>query len=430
MRKIASFIIGAMMVLPVCAANFIKDDLTGMYNYTGDSVASVSVDFTKWSGSDLYDAAVGANFVSGPHTLAFTEKENMGFQKWVIYPNRWFASGVNKNALFNNAQNNAEADSLDQPAIYFPPVKGGIKQISVTGKQGGRPLIVLGYRESTHEWENLGTLAIPNAYDTYTFNVNSADICRVALYGQQANTAYTSITHINISSLNEEEKPEETSLYVLNPITGFYTYNGEPVDDIDIDFANWDPTDLPSTFTDDMALVEVQDYGFVKWKIQAYKSGVVDQNVLFNNNATDFGGSPTNNNTTNPPAIYFPTTVRGVEKIEITYVIGANPAWLNYTCKDDNGSNTANVQLPASTADDPQTYTLNLNTEGQTTVYFLYKVTAWPRIMSIKFTLAEETPTAIESIQHSAISIQKVIEKGQLVIIKNGVRYNALGVQL
>ena len=39
----------------------------------------------------------------------------------------------------------------------------------------------------------------------------------------------------------------------------------------------------------------------------------------------------------------------------------------------------------------------------------------------------EQTATAIESIQISDISSQKVIENGQLVIIKNGVRYNAVG---
>ena len=428
MKKIASFVIGAMMVLPLFANNFAKNELTGMYDYTGDSVDNVSVNFTTWSGDDLYDEAVGADFVSGPHTLAFVEKNGLGFQRWVIYPNRWFATGVNKNALFNNAKP-AEADSLDQPAVYFPPVKGGIKQISVTGKQGGRPLYVLGYSESAAEWSVLGTLSIPNTYDTYTFDINSADIRRVALYGNRLNTAYTSITHINISSMNEEEKPEDPDLYVLNEITGTYTYTGEPVDDIDIDFANWDPTDLPSTFTDDMALTEVQGYGFVKWKIQAYKNGIVDQNVLFNNNATDFGGSPTNNATTNPPAIYFPTTVRGVKSIAIKYVIGANPAWLNYTCKDSNGSTTANVQLPASEASNPQTYTLTLNSEGPTTVYFLYKVNTWPRIMSIKFTLVDETPTSLSD-TNADTHVIKRIENGQLVIIKNGVRYNALGVQL
>lgn len=38
--------------------------------------------------------------------------------------------------------------------------------------------------------------------------------------------------------------------------------------------------------------------------------------------------------------------------------------------------------------------------------------------------------TAIESVQHSAISVQKVIENGQLVIIKNGVRYDVTGAQM
>ena len=39
----------------------------------------------------------------------------------------------------------------------------------------------------------------------------------------------------------------------------------------------------------------------------------------------------------------------------------------------------------------------------------------------------EQTATGVESIQSSAISGQKLIENGQLIIIKNGVRYNAQG---
>jgi len=38
--------------------------------------------------------------------------------------------------------------------------------------------------------------------------------------------------------------------------------------------------------------------------------------------------------------------------------------------------------------------------------------------------------TAVESVEQSAVSTRKVIENGQVVIIREGVRYNALGIQL
>ena len=43
---------------------------------------------------------------------------------------------------------------------------------------------------------------------------------------------------------------------------------------------------------------------------------------------------------------------------------------------------------------------------------------------------ADGTATAIESVQTSAVRTQKVIENGQLVIIKNGVRYNVQGAEI
>jgi hypothetical protein len=42
---------------------------------------------------------------------------------------------------------------------------------------------------------------------------------------------------------------------------------------------------------------------------------------------------------------------------------------------------------------------------------------------------AEETPTGLDSITKGN-STTKIVEDGQLVIIKNGVRYNALGTVL
>ena len=49
------------------------------------------------------------------------------------------------------------------------------------------------------------------------------------------------------------------------------------------------------------------------------------------------------------------------------------------------------------------------------------------RGMSAKLVIREDTPTGVESVSQSAVSAQKIIRDGQLIIIRNGVEYNANG---
>ena len=58
--------------------------------------------------------------------------------------------------------------------------------------------------------------------------------------------------------------------------------------------------------------------------------------------------------------------------------------------------------------------------------YVIYNGSAAPKRMRFVFN-QEQTATGVESVRSSAISSQKLIENGQLIIIKNGVRYNAQG---
>ncbi len=65
-------------------------------------------------------------------------------------------------------------------------------------------------------------------------------------------------------------------------------------------------------------------------------------------------------------------------------------------------------------------------TLGAHKAYITYAAAGAPRRMRFVFN-EENTATAVESVQQSAISCQKVIENGQLYILRNGVRYNAQG---
>lgn len=431
MKKLTSFILGLLIVLPLSANNFEKNETTGMYDFIGtDSVESISVDFTTWQASDLYDEAIGNNYASTtPHTLSFTEKEGLGFQRWVIFPNRWFATGVTRNALFNNSYPR-DADSLATPAIYFPPFKWGIKQLSVFGKQGGRPLLVLGYRESTAAWEKLGTIAISgdNGINESTFDINSADICRIALYGDKANTAYTSITKIEITGMDEPEEPEDP-LYVYNSTTERYDYVGEPVSAINIDFSTWATSDLPATLSDDMVLTEKDGLGFIKWKIVSRSCGEKGTvKALFNNNNSDFSSGPANNETTNPPRIYLPTTTRGVKNIKVFGGFSGSSGSVSVGVRYKDASHTAwtwggSLVLPYSYAE--VSLENDLNTTGQTSIYLEYTTTPYPAITNLWVEL-KDSPTGIDN-ANADVKVTKQIENGQLVIIKNGVRYNILG---
>ena len=50
-----------------------------------------------------------------------------------------------------------------------------------------------------------------------------------------------------------------------------------------------------------------------------------------------------------------------------------------------------------------------------------------PRGSNARIVMRENTATGVESIQHSEVSVQKVIRDGQLIIIRNGVEYSADG---
>ncbi|MBO4519103.1 MAG: hypothetical protein J5704_03600 [Paludibacteraceae bacterium] len=231
----------------------------------------------------------------------------------------------------------------------------------------------------------------------------------------------------------------QTTNYSGPDANGIYTYTGEPVSAININFSTWAAGDLPATLSDDMVLQEVTKdgctYGFVKWKLAWYDSGEVKQRVLFNNDNADFSTGPKNNATTNKPSIYFPTTVRGIQSISVTYVKVNNNGteskhWFTPVYTDSEGLHdnvkSVSLLLPANQTAVLETETWTINSEGPTTLYLQHTGTTWPRIASIVFTLKPVDPTDIDNTDADT-KVTKLIENGKLVIIKNGVRYNVLG---
>lgn len=163
--------------------------------------------------------------------------------------------------------------------------------------------------------------------------------------------------------------------YVFDAGTNTYTYTGTPVSELVVDFSTWSLTDLPAPLSDQMALAEKGQLGFVKWKIANRPCGSKGSvNALFNNDNSDFAGGPKNNVTTNRPRIYLPTTTDSVRSINVFGGNGKVSLFVRY--KDANHSTWTDggaIALTSAYANQ----TLQLNSVGPTTIYLEYGSTSW-----------------------------------------------------
>lgn len=378
MRKF-TFLLGLVVMttsLAFATSNYSVDG--DYYSYTGDPVDEFTVDFTKWSTSDL------ASTLSDDMTLQ--ESHNVGIVKWKIAERSCGSKGTVK-ALFNNNANDfggspTNAATTNRPRIYLPTTSTGVTNIKLFGGNGDVKIAVY-YKDAKHNsWTKAGDISLATDYAEKSFPLNSTG--KTSIFLEYAYTPWIAITDITLETL-----------YKYNSTKGIYEYIGEPVDAINLDFTNsskWWVSLLPSLL-DYMPLEERNGIGFVKWKINNYLSTY----YLFNNNVDDAGVTIPNNESTNKPTIYFPTTVRGIESIAITYGVGSNVK-ISGTYTDGIQTNTEIIDLPASTDySNLNTVVWNLNSKGQTSVYLTYGYTAWPRIKSIVFTIkdTENTPLGL-----------------------------------
>ena len=405
----------------------------GSYKYVGTPVEQLTVDFTTWSTdalpSPLYDA------------MPLAEKDGMGFVKWKIASRNCGSKGT-VNALFNNdyadfsdggasVRNNA---TTNKPRIYLPTTTRGVKKITVFA---GNSNVSLGVRykdDNNTTWKWAGSLVLDASFAETSLELNT--VGKTSIYIEHGNTPYVAITNLELE-LEEAIEPEP-SLYVLDPESGKYEYQGEPVDSLNVDFTTWLPSYLPSTLSDDMPLAEKEGMGFVKWKIQKRACGDKGQvNALFNNDNSDFseGGAEVKNNATaNKPRIYLPTTSTGVESIKVFAGNGGNVA-LGVFYKDADHANwTWKASLPIEADYAEQTVAVNSN--GPTTIYLEYSATKWIALTNLELELKKGTTTGIEQITNDPYGASrseelpmtdKALRDGQLIIIRNGVRYNACG---
>ena len=360
------------LTIDVPSPSMYQKESDGTYTYTGEPVEQWSVDFTQWELADLPTPL--------SDDMAAAEKNNMAFVKWKIQTRTCGDKG-DVHALFNNnaadfGGSPTNNNTTNKPRIYLPTTATGVRNIKIFCGGGNTDIVLrVRYKDTKHaSWTYAGAIPVTAAYAEQSLALNS--VGKTSIYLEYDQTAWIAITDITL----------ETK-YLLNTTTNLYEYQGEPVDEINVDFTSWYAGYLPSTLSDDMPLAEMNNLGFVKWKINN-NSGY----ALFNNNATDFGGSPVNNATTNPPTIYFPTTVRGVVSVAITYTAGgAFKMKGNFT--DAIQTHTEDIDFPAAST--PNTVVWNLSSAGETKVYLQYFNAVWPRIRSIVFTIKDTEATPL-----------------------------------
>lgn len=415
---------------------YVRQD--SMYKYVGKSVANLFVDFSKWAADSLVDENMeGVKGGSAPHTLKLTERGGIGFQKWIVYPNRWLASGITKNVVFNNAVGNATATLSELPIIYLPTITDGVKAIYLKGLM--QSVGVLYQDPTTKEWKEYGYFTLDEAgktYDEYKIKFENGTPENVALYFNKDKNGWTSIESISVYSVNdkepEPEKPFIVGNWQLNKTNNKWEYIGTPVtEDQFIDFSFVDANALPSTLSDTMTMKVIPDYelGFIKWKIDDNKD--LGYTVLFNNNNGDFAGGPANNTSTNKPGIYFPKTNRGIKSVRFLMKFsGQYGLQMNYA-DNTKTNNYKGVVLNSATDADEDGFvetTTELNSNGPTFLYILTQSNVWCRILEIELVLEEKSATGIDN---NAVVIPSVkrIENGQIVIYREGARYNVMGQQ-
>ena len=379
---------------------FQYNSTTQQYDYIGVPVDELNVDFTTWKTKDL-----PASFTDD---MGLAQKNGIGFVKWKIASRSCGSKGT-VNALFNNNNGDfsggaANNTTTNKPRIFLPTTARGVKRIKVFGGANGQALGIYYKDANQSSWKWKASLTLPADFAEVTVDLNTTGM--TSIYLSYDKTAYPAITNIEL----EIEDP----LYVLNTETGIYEYQGEPMDAINMNFSTWNYGDLPGSLREDYPLIEAHDCGFIKWKLPWYNPGspFTAQRVLCNDNTNDAGVTEPNNTTANKPAIYFPTTTRGIESVAIKYVSGTSSFWLNYSYTDGLGTTSQSAQLPASQASDPQTYVLNLNTAGPTSLHFLYAMTVWVRILSIEFTIkdSENTPLGLWDYTTSTGNVSKLTE--------------------
>jgi len=167
-------------------------------------------------------------------------------------------------------------------------------------------------------------------------------------------------------------------------------------------------------------------------KVKAYKAAISGSDLLLSEVAAEGDVLPKGNaailrssvqNYTLTPSDATPVSVgddNDLEGVDVETAVTSIAGLTTTNCYVLSGTNENGVGFYRINSDNlkaHKAYVKYVSTPGQGNA---------PRRM--RFVFEQETvATGMESIQPSAVSSQKLIENGQLIIIKNGVRYNAQG---
>lgn len=133
MKKVFFAALGLCLSLSLCAQLYVRDEVTGYYNYTGEEIdQTLAVDF-----SDLQPTDVLYTEGTIHDSKGIIEFQNLGLYKFCYYASRTVGTTTYGPLLWNNNTaddgTNAVVDAAHAPTVYTPVFKNGIHYVIVKG---------------------------------------------------------------------------------------------------------------------------------------------------------------------------------------------------------------------------------------------------------------------------------------------------------
>lgn len=437
------------IALDIEPIEYAYNETSKRYDYIGEPLEeTLVVDFTQLPS---YKKAFNTTLGSNVHADTCLEFEHVGLYKWshnledrscggVTYPDVLSNYG---NSDVNGAKtgNNNAALAL-KPAIYLPTMKNGISKIIVEGWTNGngkdKSVFFIG-KDVDGTWKNVNVIDPSistneitlkgNTYTQETLEINSHQIKTVAIY--RSTTEYQFITKITIIPM--EGLPEVEIDENEDNETVLETYKNQTVNLIvnrNLKAGVYNTFCLPG---------EVSG--------SAFKTAIGDPDCeirWFDNAAIEGNSLNLTFNVTSKIQAGFPYLVKPskdiedpilLENVEIKYTSGRNIARPSETPLVKFFSTLSPMELSVS-----ENY---LVLSADNTLYFVDEAVTMPGMrgyfvlyneaaravkankMPMRAIFPNDAPTEMEQIK--AQSYEKVIENGQLIIRRDGIKYTIDG---
>ena len=226
MKKVIFLVFGLLAAFSMRAENtqqpsdgntgmyILKED--GYYHYNGEPVDDVYMDFSDLTAADAY-------YTTGTthKDTLFTFMETLGMYKWCYYASRTITGGDtygpvawNSGTSENGKNGDIKTSAPEKlPAVYFPEIKTGVKQLVVEGwtNNGGDRTLIVDYEDAEGKWKTVKGLGVDpyyatmktNTYSSDTVNINNAQVKRIRFWRNSNDWQF--LTKVQIIAMPDTE---------------------------------------------------------------------------------------------------------------------------------------------------------------------------------------------------------------------------------